>query len=691
MTSEDPDEIIARIRADVPILAGQLEALAAQLRLLSESLSADQRSGPPVPDEELPGTSRPVGPAPDDSQEHRPPSPVPDADIDGAADLDGDDDDLDDLDDLDGDDDLDDLDDDFDEDADEGDAASAEPVNDPQQVIPTRRSVRTALPKFFAVAGSAVTLVGVASVLLPAGGAVPGQFARATIGLVLAALAVAAAVWQHRIDPRNIGARALLATGLASAFLCLLALAARFVDDQGQPLVALVPGLVMTGLVGIAGLWTARRWRSQGVAIVAALGGLLVAPVMGLGPADGTLAIVALMVILTLAAGMAQLGLGWVGLLLARAGPTVLYITWVAASPSVFRWGPGLSVSWSTGVAVLLVAVLALGTLAPSLLHRSGTWRERVVGASGLVALSAPLMVVAQTQEIVAPAAVGCLVVGVVFLAGTVWGIQRRSAAETLVTGALLGALFLVLGVLVALDRQYLGYLPWGLAVPCLALAERSRSSAVLVAGSLLGVVGLLWWLPALPVLLDTPFVDDVAGQGVERVVQSLLGVAVAVVANRAYRTFFPAHRTRVLDLAWSGAVVVGSVAVVLTGSLVGSSAGDTARGFRVAHVLVTIGLAVLCIVLVSPALQAGRGRRARARLAAGLAVTAMAKLFLFDTQALPGLWRAAAFLAVGILLLVVGTWYYRQLERGRRPRTGPAGPAPEVGQAGRDAGGTGR
>ncbi|SDB80537.1 Predicted membrane protein [Raineyella antarctica] len=627
MTAEDPDTIAARIRADVSFLSGRLEALAADLRLLAESVAPRQRTVPGPPQEELPDDWGSDGNPPDVTTSDEPVEDEPVED---------------------------------------------EPDQEPQQPeIPTRRPARSGLPKFFTVAGSAVALIGVASVLLPAGGAVPGQLTRTALGLGLAVIAVVAAVWQHRIDPANVGARALLATGLVSVYLCVLALTVRFVDDQGRPLVALLPGLVVTGLVGLAGLWAARSWRSQGIAVAAVLGGLLVAPVVETGPADGTLAVVGFMVLLTLVAGVAQLGLGWVWLLLGRTVPTVLYAIWVAASPSVFRWGPGLSLVRSIGVAVLLAAVLALGSFALALLHRSASRRERVAEAAGLTALSTPLMVVAQTQETVAPAATACLVLGVVLLAVMAWGASRRSTVEVRTTTVPLGVLFLAFGVLVALGRQFLGYLPWALAIVCLALAERSRSTAVLVAGSILGVVGLVWWLPVLPVLFHTSFVVDVADRGVERVVQSLLGLVVAALAYRAYKTFFPRQRTRALHLAWSGAVVVGAAAVVLTGSLVGSSLGDMARGFRVAHVLVTIGLALLCIVLVSPRLQAGRERRARARLAVGLAVTAVAKLFLFDTRSLPGLWRAAAFIAVGVLLLVVGTWYYRQLE-GRRVTPDP-------------------
>lgn len=59
------------------------------------------------------------------------------------------------------------------------------------------------------------------------------------------------------------------------------------------------------------------------------------------------------------------------------------------------------------------------------------------------------------------------------------------------------------------------------------------------------------------------------------------------------------------------------------------------------------------------------------------LAVGAVAKLFLFDLATLPGLVRALAFIVVGVLLMVIGTWHYRQRDRVRRvdpPDGSPAG-----------------
>jgi len=69
-------------------------------------------------------------------------------------------------------------------------------------------------------------------------------------------------------------------------------------------------------------------------------------------------------------------------------------------------------------------------------------------------------------------------------------------------------------------------------------------------------------------------------------------------------------------------------------------------------------------MLAATSALVLGLNNRQHARvlLGAGLALTsaAVAKLFLFDLATLSGLVRSAAFLVVGLLLLLVGTRYAR-------------------------------
>ena len=52
--------------------------------------------------------------------------------------------------------------------------------------------------------------------------------------MLLAVAAVVTAVWQHAKDARNLGALALMATGFASAYLCVLALTVLFERPDGR-------------------------------------------------------------------------------------------------------------------------------------------------------------------------------------------------------------------------------------------------------------------------------------------------------------------------------------------------------------------------------------------------------------------------------------------------------------------------
>jgi uncharacterized membrane protein len=65
-------------------------------------------------------------------------------------------------------------------------------------------------------------------------------------------------------------------------------------------------------------------------------------------------------------------------------------------------------------------------------------------------------------------------------------------------------------------------------------------------------------------------------------------------------------------------------------------------------------------------ALRLARGERRTEAITAGLALTgaATAKLLLFDLATLDGIFRVAAFIIVGLVLLSMGAGYARSLAR---------------------------
>lgn len=518
------------------------------------------------------------------------------------------------------------------------------------------------LAEVFAIVGSVVTLIGVALVLMLPQDGFLGPLGRVAVGLGLAAATVAAAVWQHRSDEKNIGAQALLATGVASTFLVVIALTVVFKNPAGEPMVPLLPGLVLAGLVSVAGLLMARLWRSEWLAVLAILGSLLLAPWLG----NDRVWIAAFMAVMTVGSGLLQRGLGWVTLVVARSLPTGVYFLWVAVTQGA-GFDPGRAATHLP--ALVLATALALASLGLAVMHQTGPAGERVAAVAMMVLLTAPVIVTAYTAGRV-PGTVACLVLAAAFTAAG----ALRDRVDPLVRAAAipLGAAHLGYGVLLATDGRLQGLLFWGLALAYLGVAERSRSRPVLVVGGVLGVLGLLHWLPLLATLFNVGAVERFVPEGVERVVESILGVAVAIVAQRAVRPLLPARRSVLVHVTWAVAVVFGTVAVVLAGTLAGRATGDAAAGFQIAHAIVTVTWMGLCVLLLARGLRADADSRGSIPLATALAAAAVLKLFLFDLATLPGLARALAFLAVGVLLLVVGTWYHRQLSRVRRPPTPP-------------------
>ena len=118
----------------------------------------------------------------------------------------------------------------------------------------------------------------------------------------------------------------------------------------------------------------------------------------------------------------------------------------------------------------------------------------------------------------------------------------------------------------------------------------------------------------------------------------------------------------RLLSAVGGGLVVYAVTAFTVTaGVLVGGTGGGFLAGHMVGHHLLDRhgGSAVrLCAA-------AGQPRTAARRpITAGLALTAAAtaKLFLFDLATLDGIFRVAAFIVVGLVLLGMGAGYARSL-----------------------------
>ena len=518
---------------------------------------------------------------------------------------------------------------------------------------------RISVAEMFAVVGSAITLIGVTFVLVLPQDGVLGQLPRVGIAVALAVAAIAAAIWQHAKDTRNLGAQALMATGFASAYLCVLAVTVLFERPDGRGLLPDPVGLMLAGLISIGGLWIARRWDSQWLGVLAVLGSLVLAPfvvqsdlIWGLG----------FMTLLTIVTAPFQLGRTWVALMAARITPTAVVFFGAAVLGQ-------RSLTESATVTLTVAAVLAVAGLGMAVLHQHGTRPNQVASAVALVPMAAPAAAACWLAD--RPfSAVVCGVLGVLF--GACGLLSGRFSPALRAAAVPIGALFAGFALLRLTDGDYGGSIIFGLAVAYLTLATRTRFMPVLLVGLVAAGVGAVNWLA---LLLAALFASEAVIQGPGGVAESLLGLAVAVVAGPALRAFgFPSSGR--MSVTWLAAVAFGSVAIVLTGAEIGRLLARPTAGFQGAHAVVTVTWLVLCVVLLRLGLRLNRDGPVAVRLALILAVAAVAKLFLFDLATLPGLVRALAFIAVGVLLLVIGTWYYRQLDRVRRAPVLDAAPA---------------
>ncbi len=523
-------------------------------------------------------------------------------------------------------------------------AQPARPPAPPRPDTPPPWSRPGFMPKLLALVGAAVTLIGVAFLLSLA--AQNGLFpppARTVAAALLGVVLVALAFVVRARDPQNVGAPILGATGVAAGFISVVT--ATVIYFLLPPLV----GVVLAALIGLGGMVLARLWNNEWVGLVSVLGGLLLA--VYIGTRSEPVITAGLMLVLTGVTLWFERGTGWRLFPFARVLPTVmvlLQLTWRASAldPAQLWWLVALSV----GLALLgLLSAL----IAPA---------EPTIGQAIAIGLLAPM---------VAPAALACpqlpntaaaaFILGVVAAAYCTFGFLPRVQERVRWAAVPIGAGFALLAAFTATQHRFLAVLTLGLAVVYLSVAVRTRSGVNLVVGGILGVVGVASWLPLLAFSLDQ---RSAAAAGPEQIVQSLAGIAVVVLATMAITRWFDLRPRWSTYLSWSVATAMGSVAVIHLATWIGGGLGNAAAGFQAGQAIVTVAWMVLCIVFLRRGLAATDDFEVWLHLALAIAALAVAKLFLLDLGMLDPIARVGAFLAVGLLLLLVGTRYARAWER---------------------------
>ncbi|SIR61495.1 proline-rich domain-containing protein [Williamsia sterculiae] len=499
--------------------------------------------------------------------------------------------------------------------------------------------------KALAVVGVGVTLVGVVLLLvLAAQAGILRPEVRVSGGLVLAAALLAAGIRLHGRAGGRIGAIALSATGMATAYLDVVA-ATRIYDW--------LPGwggLLASAAVAAAGLTLARRWDSEHLGLLVLVPLIVLAPVLTAGI---NLPAVTFLLVLAAASLPAQLGRDWIFLHIARivAATAPLAIVLVADAS-----GDTWTVAAACATAALLAVVSAV-VLMPET-------RRRVTLALATVAGTLPLLASALVVD--RYVAAGMDVVLAILLLGVVLIAQRLG--ETTVTGMtepvrqifiVLAATSVLLATVAACDGQVLTVVVAALAT-VLAVAGRHQLFARLVAVGF-AMIGGLAFLAQTPLDHLIVAVDTSAGDAATTAIAALLiGASAVVIAwtwSRAEDTDVEIRR-----LLWVAAGLVCGYALTAFTVTVGVATGGTGGGFLAGHMAATI-----CgITAAAGLLWASRRRTAERPLLVGAGLTvaaaAVAKLFLFDLATLDGMFRVVAFIVVGLILLGVGSGYARTL-----------------------------
>lgn len=489
------------------------------------------------------------------------------------------------------------------------------------------------------VAGAGVMLLGVTLlVVIAIQAGVFGPVPRVLSGAVLAAGLGAVGVWLHRRSPGNVGATALMGTGLAAAYLDLAAVTVLY--GWVPPVV----GVVAAGLVAAIGAAVARAWDSQFLASLSWGGAGLLAPVVtGLDSWVGP----AFLLALVAGSAAAHAQQAWPWLRLARWVPAIL--VHLAAVIRATEQGSGAV------AVVLLTSVLAtLGVL-----ETLGRTRRREDWASLLVVPTSgiPLLLGAGlldgTPRIALRATVALAYLGIAALmAGRRTPLAVHAGLLVLATAHLVAASAdalsapLRLGAVAALAAAYL--LAAGL--------DRTRVLGVL--GTALAVLTGLSWLEIGITLLGAGTATRTGWEQVAASALVALALLALAVAHRCGTAPRPELGLPAGTLASVGALVPASGVVVLLGVRAGAAVDDPAGGFVAGHALVTLAWLALAVALL--VLGPRRLAPASLPLVAGLALAALAvgKLVLFDLASLSGLWRVLAFVGGGALLLVMATTY---------------------------------
>lgn len=505
-----------------------------------------------------------------------------------------------------------------------------------------------AVARVLGAVGAVVTLIGIAMLLAIAIAAgVFGPVPRVVSGALLAGgLLVGGAVARRR-SPTTVGGEALAATGLAAAYLDLLAATALYEFIPGPV------GLVLVAALSVCAFALARAWDSQFLAVLAAAPPALLAPAVTGFDSLMTIAFVALLLV---GSAFAHIGREWGWLYLGRTLPAVGVLL------------VGVGTLHQEGLPTFTVAAsVALGMVAAGAVERSA----RLAHLPTLAALAAStplLLAVALLDDHVVTVAGSFAALFLAVAALVAAGTSRLALSPLLWIAPMVTGTVLLISAAADLPGESQSGIALAVAAAAYGLvAAWRRTWPLAVMGALLAVVSGLSFTET--VLATTSLLDlDVLARPLT-IVHGLALTALAPLAVLSTTAIRDGRREPTITRAaalW--AFVTASTTVVAVGTWLGSLGDETRAGFYGGHAVATALWTALAAVLITVVARRSRDRGLVVRMGLGLIAVAMAKLFLFDLSFLSGLFRVVAFVVSGVIVLLVGIAYSRTMEDAERP-----------------------
>ncbi|MGE2719867.1 DUF2339 domain-containing protein [Mycolicibacterium celeriflavum] len=514
------------------------------------------------------------------------------------------------------------------------------PAPVPSAPVPVAKPPRDEgwIGKLLAVAGVAVTLVGVVFLLvLAAQAGLLRPEIRVAAGAALAGGLLGAGWWLDRRPGGRTGAIAVAATGIAAAYMDVIAVTTIY-EWMSPPV-----GLVLAALIGGGGLTLARRWNSEQLALLVLIPLLILAPVVVGGV---TLLLVAFMLALSAASLPVQIGRDWLWLHAARVAAATLPLL-VALAGVYFDDGHDPWLAGACGIAALLAIAGALILL----LHTANKPAMAILTGAGVLPVLSVALAVDRVVAALMAAALAAGLLALVLVADQLRGVDRAVRR----IWAVLSAVSAVIAVLVAFDGPIAGPVLLAMALVMAAAGRRHvMAGAISVGIAAVGALYYLSWAPPYTLLYGT---STSAGVGASTLIASVLLIAwsVAIVWALDPRN----------SALWAGAAVVAGYAITTLTVTAGVMIGGTDSGFYAGHMAATICWIALAAALFGYAARLPRSDRS-VPIGGGLALVAAAtgKLFLFDLGTLDGMFRVVVFIVVGLVLLGMGAGYARLLDK---------------------------